>query len=80
MCGCVHAAVCSRVFMLPACCQRSPEPPPHLFSQPYPPPPVAVHTAEEALSWCSITILSVFVAELFARLLVFGTSYFTSSW
>lgn len=42
--------------------------------------PHPVHVAEEALSWVSISILIIFVAELAAKLAVFGHSYFTRSW
>jgi hypothetical protein len=38
-----------------------------------------VHAAEEALSWTSIAILAAFNAELLAKLLVFGLTYFTHS-
>lgn len=40
----------------------------------------AAHTAETALSWTSISILCVFVAEQFVRLAVFGPRYFCSWW
>ena len=39
-----------------------------------------MHIAEDALGWASIGILSLFVAELAAKLLVFGYTYFTRSW
>ncbi|KAL4458462.1 hypothetical protein ABPG75_013327 [Micractinium tetrahymenae] len=42
--------------------------------------PPAVHSVEEALSWVSISILIIFVAELGAKLAVFGHGYFTRSW
>ncbi|KAL4422153.1 hypothetical protein ABPG77_006842 [Micractinium sp. CCAP 211/92] len=42
--------------------------------------PHPVHVAEEALSWVSISILIIFVAELAAKLAVFGHGYFTRSW
>jgi hypothetical protein len=42
-------------------------------------PLLAVHTAEDVLSWCSISILCVFTVELLAKLLVFGHTYFTKS-
>lgn len=42
--------------------------------------PHAVHSAEEVLSWTSITILCIFVVELLSKLLVFGHTYFTRSW
>ncbi|EFN54197.1 hypothetical protein CHLNCDRAFT_135664 [Chlorella variabilis] len=41
--------------------------------------PHAVHVAEEALSWTSITILCCFCVELLAKLAVFGYTYFTRS-
>ena len=40
----------------------------------------AAHSAETALSWTSITILCIFVAEQLLRLLVFGPRYFLSWW
>lgn len=48
----------------------------------YPTPELAphlVHVAEEALSYTSIGILAIFTAELVAKLLVFGITYFTHS-
>jgi hypothetical protein len=41
--------------------------------------PHAVHTAEDALRWTSVSILCLFSAELLTRLAVFGLAYFTGS-
>lgn len=38
--------------------------------------PDAVETAEEAFSWTSIAILSIFTIEILLKLFVFGVSYF----
>ena len=42
--------------------------------------PAAVETAEEALSWTSIAILSLFTIEQLVKLAVFGPRYFAHLW
>jgi len=42
--------------------------------------PDAVHTAEKALAWTSVTILSIFTLEQFVKLAVFGPRYFLKVW
>lgn len=44
-----------------------------------PAPTGAVHVAEEILSWSSIGILGIFALELIAKLICFGSQYYTHS-
>jgi hypothetical protein len=41
--------------------------------------PLAVHVAEELLSWSSIGILGLFATELLAKLVCFGSQYYAHS-
>ncbi|GAB4815746.1 hypothetical protein N2152v2_002792 [Parachlorella kessleri] len=60
------AIVCTELILSSTYCDR--EATPH-----------AVHVAEDWLRWASVAILCIFVAELLLRLLVYGLSYYSTS-